>query len=149
MSLLAKIKGRVFELMIIKGVSRAEATRLAANEFGAVEAIKDTTGALPTKPEPTIPAESSAKEELFSRIMSIRSRMKEQVTTAARSLIPRVRLREDDEPAAPSKSAGRCRSAAQPRLQRAHDQQSRLFRDSKNPTPSAPAKVALVRTLKV
>jgi len=63
MSLLAKIKGRVFELMIIKGVSRAEATRLAANEFGAVEAIKDTTGALPTKPEPTIPAESSAKEE--------------------------------------------------------------------------------------
>jgi hypothetical protein len=39
---LDKIKRRALELMIVKGMGRAEATKLAAKQFGRVEQLKDT-----------------------------------------------------------------------------------------------------------
>jgi hypothetical protein len=118
-SLLAKIKLRVLELMITKDVSRAEATRQAAKEYGRT--IKDTT-AKPRKSTTHHASSSNIKEELFARINSIRQRLfpdaaPEDDMTAAlaergckphttggmfKRAIERIRFQETDEPVAPN-----------------------------------------------
>lgn len=76
MSLIDRIKQRMFELMIVSDMSRAEAIKKAATEFGRVEAIKDNSGAVPIKPQVADgDGANNAREQLFSRIMSMRERM--------------------------------------------------------------------------
>jgi hypothetical protein len=103
-SLLAKIKHRVLELMIVKDVSRAEATRLAAKEYGRT--IKDD--AKPRKSTHASEASSSnLREEFFARIMAIRERMLSAEARprgpieAIKHVIERIKFKEDDEPVMP------------------------------------------------
>jgi hypothetical protein len=70
MSFIDKLKHRVLELMIISDLPRAEAVKKAALEFGPL--IKSDSGAAPTKLAPT--DASNAKEELFARIMAMKTR---------------------------------------------------------------------------
>jgi hypothetical protein len=102
-SLLAKIRQRVIELMITQDVSRVEATRLAAKQFGRT--IKD--GARP-KPKPKLDTNNTGssnnlREELFQKILAIKSRMKDDAKPDGmiKRVIARIRLKED-EPDAPT-----------------------------------------------
>jgi hypothetical protein len=78
-TLLSKIKHRVFELLILSGgkLSRAEATRLAAKQFGRVEQLKDTAKITRPKPQPVVANDEGgdAREILFGKIAAIRQRM--------------------------------------------------------------------------
>jgi hypothetical protein len=120
MSLIDKIKWRMIELMITKDMSRAEAIKAAAKQFGRSELAKDTT--LSPKPKPATSSTSNAKEEFFARINSIRQRMfpdakpeddmthalserEAKPTGMIKRAIERIRLREDDEPAKPVEAA--------------------------------------------
>lgn len=76
-SFLAKIKHRALELMIVKGMGRAEATKIAAKQFGRVEQLKDTAKITRPKPQPVVANDEGgdAREILFGKIAAIRQRM--------------------------------------------------------------------------
>jgi hypothetical protein len=106
---LADLRHKIFERAIElfgdnPGMSFTEARRQAAQQVAADERRKGgspTTIPTPATPQPSSGASSNAKEELFAKIMSIKSRMTQEVATVAKSMIPRVRLREDAEPTTP------------------------------------------------
>src|SRR5260370_24699310 len=106
----AKIKARMLELMIVSGMSRSEATKTAAREYGR-EHIK-----IPKikSPPPISGDEGNAREILFSKIAAIRQRMfpdanpnDDMTATLAerskpndaiiRRAIKRIKLAEDDD----------------------------------------------------
>jgi hypothetical protein len=93
MSFLDRIKLRVFELMIQSDLSRSEATRRAAKEFGA--SIKDIPVSKPTRPKPSNSTESNAKEELFARIFGIKERQEASPTIGGK--IKRYLFAEDHQ----------------------------------------------------
>jgi hypothetical protein len=102
-SLIAKIKHRVLELMIVKDVSRAEATKIAAKEYGRT--IKDTTAKPRKSTHATHASSSNIREELFARIMGMHDRIIEAEARPRgpegmiKRAIARIRLKEDIETA--------------------------------------------------
>jgi hypothetical protein len=112
--LLSNIKHRMLELMIVQGLPRSEATKIAAKEYGR----KQIKTPKVKSPRPVSSDEGSAREALFSKVLAIRQRMfpdaspEDDMTHALakpesmiKRAIARIRLKEDIEPVAPIEPA--------------------------------------------